>query len=214
MIVLIVIFWYLGYQNRQTNDQELARYREAIATRQNNLETIVKNSANDRLNLPTLRADWSKIELTLLPDATPENIKAYGHGLALALAPFAIRRESEIKLALAALDGNDPTPLKDLVAARLDYEQTATALRQLPVPTAVADWHRQLVNNLENSALLIGQMEKILLEPVTGLEAGRIFLQETVLFYQTIDKINRYFQNQKIDFAADEKLELFVNLNQ
>jgi len=214
VILVIGVFWYLGYQNQRAESQKLELYRQQILNRQKNLETAVLSGSDGQATLPALVTDWSTIELTLIEPTDTEALMTYGRGLTGALKPFSLKRKSEIKLALDALDGNDPTKIKELVTARLNHEIAAATLRHLPVPEAVADWHRQLINSLENSALLIGQMEKILTEPVIGLAAGQVFLRENVFFYQTIDKINDYFRRQGIDFPDNEKLELYVNFNQ
>lgn len=215
MVIAISVLWFVGHQAKKDEEQKRQTYLKEILAKQNNLESIVKETttADDNLNDLELAEDISKIKINLSLATSTGAIRQYGLDLKRALDDFSQKRDSEIKAVTEALDANDSSKIKTIVASRLIYEKASQELKKMLVPADLANLHRQLINNFDNSIIFLRQMEKILDQPQAGLEASRLFLKESVYFYQLINKINNYFNTRQIEYSEEEKMQLFLNFD-
>jgi hypothetical protein len=213
VIVLVVItiasFWYVGSKTKKDSKEKLSRYYQEITEKENNLETVINNAnlssnKSSDFSLKT-NSDWSSIEVNINQDVSAKALKQYGLDLGLALNTFSTQRTSEIKATFQALDKKDPTELKKVVNSRIIHEEAVAKLKLISVPKDLVGYHQQLINSLQNSTQFLSLMEKALEQPESALEASRLFVQESILFHQIMQKLSNYLTSQQIQFSDNEK---------
>lgn len=216
MVITLAFLWYVGNQNKQEREAKLKQYQQEIITKERNLESVIKNSAESNKANPQAKLEpapnTTKTDIIVAQATGTEAVKQYGRDLIKSLNGFSIKRDNEIKAMISAMEQNQSLELKAVVSSRLVYEEAANLVKQVAVPAELADQHRQLLGNLNNSVKFLRQMELVLDQPKIALQASSLFLKESVMFYQNIDKINNYFNSLKIDFAPNEKLPLYINM--
>ncbi len=220
MVVLVVLtigtLWYVGARTKKDQKEKLDRYYQEIMAKEKNLESVIKeadksSAVSTDLNLP-ISGDWQTVKINLKQATSTETLKQYGLDLGRALNVFSTKRESEVTATYQALDKKDPTELKKVVSSRLIHETAVEKLTLVAVPQGLANYHRQLINSLNNSVNFLSQMEQVLNNPESAMEASRLFVQESILFHQIINKLSNYLSARQIQFSADEKIKILFEL--
>ena len=213
VVITIGVLGYVGYKDKKAQELKKEALTKDLLTKQGNLESIVQGSSDNLSGLSKIGSvkNLDNIKINLSPATSTQAVRQYGLDLKNALINFSQKQASEIQAVTTAIDQKNAEELKVVVASRLRYEETSQKLKTVLVPQNLANPHRQLINNIDNSIILLKQMEKALTQPEASLEASRLFLQESVYFYQIIGKINNYFKVLNINYSDQEKMQLFVN---
>ena len=216
VVITISVLWYVGYQEqrgRETKKQQLA---QDIIQKQKNLELAVakaqKNPTADNLDDLILTSP-DTIKVIVSSSTSTSSLRQYGLDLARALSFLTIKRDNEITLSWESISNNDQTKIKALVASRLKYETADNELSRVIVPTELVSQHRKLVANIKNIVIFLKQMELALEMPQAATMASRLFLQESVFLFGTVDKINNYLANRQINLTDQEKLKILSNFD-
>ncbi|MFA5001109.1 MAG: hypothetical protein WC531_02680 [Candidatus Paceibacterota bacterium] len=210
VLITIGVLWWAGAKTKEKRSEQLDRYYQELLTKEENLETAVTNATSitgeQEGELP-ISNNWQTIEIKTSSTTSTTTLKQYGLALGEALGTFGQKRESEVKATYQALDQKSPVELKKVVGSRLIHEETINKLRLVVVPQGLADYHRQLINSLQNSVQFLSQMEQVLDNPETALEASKLFVQESILFHQIMSKINNYLISRQVQFPDNEKIK-------
>ena len=216
VLITIGVLWWAGTKTKEKRSEQLGRYYQELITKEKNLETSVTNAKSatnqeSSWEIPT-NNNWQIVEIKTSSATSTTALKQYGLALGEALGTFGQKRESEVKATYQALDQKLPAELKKVVSSRLVHEEAINKLRLMIAPQDLADYHRQLINSLQNSVQFLSQMEQVLDNPEKALEASRLFVQESILFHQIMIKISNYLSSRQVQFSDNEKIKALFQL--
>ncbi len=158
-------------------------------------------------------AGTSSVNILTSTSTDPASLHRYGVTLAQDLAFLSAPRNNEITLTLSAIDNNDQSKIKEVVASRIKFENAEGELSQTIVPIGLATEHRAMLTNIKNMVTLLKQMELALGAPQSATEASRLFLQEEINLFQNIDQINSCLDSHQANLTAQEKLKVLSNFS-
>jgi hypothetical protein len=215
VVVTIGVLWWVGYQKQNAREAQKQQLAQTILAKQKNLEQAVteaqKKSTSDNLDNLTLATPESLKVVT--SSSTSASLRQYGLNLAQIFSFLNTKRANEVTLTLQAIDNNNQDNIKALLASRIKYETASNELSQTTVPVSLEREHRALIVNTRNITILLKQMERALEAPQTATLASRLFLQESVVLFQNIDKVNNYFVTNKVNLTDQEKPRVLPNFN-
>ena len=96
---------------------------------------------------------------------------------------------NELTFIAAALKNNDPGALKLVSNIGSSYRSFGKDLMKIPVTPALADIHVSLANNYERIAVSIGDLSKLLTEPITGMKGLINYKKYSDLLIEDIGKL-------------------------
>lgn len=211
VVITIALLWFIGWRNNKEKAEKLERYYQEIIEKERSLEKIINQTQTigqlSSMDDLATKIDWRNIEIKINSATGPEALKQYGLDISKALNVFKERRASEVEAVSQALNKNDSSELEKLLTSKLTHQEAVDKLKLVSTPKEMADLHKQLISNLENSILMLTQMERALTNPEIALEASRLFIQESLLFHQTLGKISNYLSSHKIEFTDGEKIK-------
>lgn len=212
MVLTIGLFWWVGSNAKKKEEAKLEQYYQEIINKEKNIEKVVRETdktEDNKIDL-IINNNWQAIQVKTTLASSTEKLKQYGLDLGQALAPLSEKRESETKATYQALNQNDPTELQKVVSSRLIHEKTVTQIQNLVVPIELADYQRQLIHSLQNSIKLLLTMEQALDKPEQALESSRLWIEENLLFHQTMVKLGNYLTSRQIQFDDNDKIKTFL----
>ena len=120
---------------------------------------------------PQAKRTYVQGDLNLV-DSTPQTQKAYGNAVMVVLGKYTGATSQAVLLAVSkATDNNDPAELKALVRIQAEYEGLVKDLASVAVPKTLAPLQVQALNSLGTVAASVEDLQKILNDPLRGLQA-------------------------------------------
>ena len=215
VVVAIGLFWYVGYQDKKNKEELKAKYLQELLAEQKNLELAVQANLQN--------TDQATIDQTLPPlpklntnkASSTEAFRQYGLGLVTALAPLEKKRGNEITAILSAIDKNDPTLLKPVMASRLLHEEAFNNLATLTVPQIFVTRHQALMLKLQIISNLLSKMEKALDQPKLALASSNSFLTTGYPnFLNALQDLDNSIRIKGVTFSASERAEIYLSFYQ
>ena len=140
-----------------------------------------------------------------LVDSTPQTQKSYGNAVMVVLGRYTGATSQAVLLAVSkATDNNDPAELKALARIQADYEALVEDLAALAVPNTLAPLHTQALNSLGAVAASVGDLQKILNDPLRGLQALKQYQSKLGEVGRVFTSIAEALSKNGILFNKDE----------
>jgi len=120
---------------------------------------------------PQAKKTYTQSDLILV-DNTPQTQKAYGNAVMTALGKHTEATSNAVLLAVSlAIDNNNPAELSALIRIQTEYEGLVEDLAAVSVPKTFAPLYLQSLNSLGAVAASVEDLQKILNDPLRGLQA-------------------------------------------
>ena len=233
VFIVLGLLWFLGGQVKKNNPPAVytstasenlegltfSDFYKQIKTGGATIEKLIAGGAATKdpnatvveLDPKTLTDQYSAKDLKVVAN-TGANIQSYGLDLVKTLQLFANKRPNEAVLMLTIIDSENLNDLAKLEQSANMHEQTASRLAKLSVPNgAVAD-HLELLNTMTVLGKLISNMALVLDQPVLALESATEYQKQSIQFFNSINKLNTYFLDNKVLFDDAEGVKIYVNL--
>ena len=150
------------------------------------------------------RAAYATADLTLTADSET-SLRAYGNGVITAVGQHPAASWGVVAQAAAlAVDTNDPSHEKTLLAAAADYRALAKSLAELSVPQSLASLHLRMVNDFAAEGDACADIAAVLSDPLRGLrgfETYQALVNDVVTVFTTLRSV---FSQNGILFTKDE----------
>ena len=212
VVVAIGSLWFIGYQTKQKTEAKLQTALQEALTKQQNLEKIVQGEVKNQSESSILITPQTpKIKTGTSSDSTA--LHQYGLDLAKALTPLSTKRDNEIKAVLSAIDKNDPALLKNVTASRINHDLAIENLLNLTVPKILETKHQDLIIKLQIVSELLQNMEQALSVPKLALNSSNLLIDRYNDFLKELGAISNFLSVNKINFADNEKVKIFLSLN-
>lgn len=196
LVITIGVLWYVGKKNRTERERKQDQIMAELLEKNKNLREIVEGNLKEKGSLQSFNSaslfEGEEIKINTLETVTISDLKNYAENLAEIFKPLTKSRKNEVRIMLDALDNNNRTLTKEIVSARLTFEQIITALSQTSTPGEMATIQKNIVLTLKKMSALTAQMEKVVDEPVLALESGQTYLTEIEKLTSFIKTLNDY----------------------
>lgn len=188
-----------------------AEYLTALGTSEGNPDIFQKKSIAESL-IASLAGETVKIRDTFMPvdiaiqsNVSPEFIKNYLNATGLFLEKnFAGLEETEISILEQALATENFEELKKLDKYAGAYKKAVEFLKKQKVPVSYAILHLELMNIFNNTALAVGDMQKIESDPAKGLIGFSIYLKQTGRGPEAYKAMKKQIISDKITLSPGE----------
>ncbi|MCK4386579.1 MAG: hypothetical protein KAV41_00625 [Candidatus Pacebacteria bacterium] len=178
---------FVGYaalkQEGQLNGANQDRFIEALVEKNLGREikeiyslTDLKIISNNHSNIQTYANEIKK-----LTEKIPE----------LKYEPLVLKQAMEI---------NNPGMLKELDFNILTYKQMIGWFLEIPVPSAVAEFHLNVINALNEMTADTKNMQKMFSDPIAGLLGVQKYIKDEEKFNNALTEIGEYFKTENIVF--------------
>lgn len=196
LVITIGVLWYVGKKNRTERERKQDQIMAELLEKNKNLREIVEGNLKEKGSLQSFNSaslfEGEEIKINTLETVTISDLKNYAENLAEIFKPLTKSRKNEVRIMLDALDNNNRTLTKEIVSARLTFEQIITTLSQTSTPGEMATLQKNIVLTLKKMSALTAQMEKVVDEPVLALESGQTYLTEIEKLTSFIKTLNDY----------------------
>ena len=153
---------------------------------------------------PQAKKIYSQSDL-VLTDNTPQTQKDYGNAVMVVLGRYTGATSQAVLLAVSkATDNNDPAELKALVRIQAEYEGLVKDLASVAVPKTIAPMHVQALNSLGTVAASVEDLQKILNDPLRGLQALKQYQSKLGEVGRVFTSIAEALSKNGILFNKDE----------
>jgi len=153
---------------------------------------------------PQAKKIYSQSDL-VLTDNTPQTQKDYGNAVMVVLGRYTGATSQAVLLAVSkATDNNDPAELKALVRIQAEYEGLVEDLASVAVPKTIAPMHMQALNSLGTVAASVEDLQKILNDPLRGLQALKQYQSKLGEVGRVFTSIAEALSKNGILFNKDE----------
>jgi len=153
---------------------------------------------------PQAKKIYSQSDL-VLTDNTPQTQKDYGNAVMVVLGRYTGATSQAVLLAVSkATDNNDPAELKALVRIQAEYEGLVEDLASVAVPKTIAPMHVQALNSLGTVAASVEDLQKILNDPLRGLQALKQYQSKLGEVGRVFTSIAEALSKNGILFNKDE----------
>lgn len=217
MIVLVVLtivsLWFVGHQKKSREEKKRQAYLSDILEKHKNLEDLSRQElSSNKTNVSISQlAEKPIIASSTTGVSSPQDFRTYGLRLAETFKPLSGRRESEARAVLSAIDKNDGSFIKSVTFSRILHEQVALSLTKIPVPKELASRHFKIVSQINLLVSRLKNMEQALSQPTLALENSQTFNHDYSDFIKSIETLNQFFVLNKVTFADNEKIQIFVS---
>lgn len=217
MIVLVVLtigsLWFVGHQERIKEKAKLQGYVSNILEKQKNLESLSNQESSLSRNNVSLDqlADRPVIASSTTGTSSTQDLRSYGLKLTEALKPLSQRRESEVRAVISAIDKNNGSFIRSITFSRIIHEQVALRLTKIPVPKEIESRHFKITSQMNLLVSRLKNMEKALDQPTLALENSQSFNKDYLDFIKSIEALDLFFVTNKVNFAPNEKIQIFVS---
>lgn len=208
LVITIGVLWYVGKKNRTERDEKQAKIAAELIEKNKNLRTIVEGNLEEKGELQSFNPTSlfeEETKINTLNTVTANDLKNYAENMVETFKPIAGSRKNEVRIMLDTLDSGNRTMIKDIVSARLTFDEIAASLTKISAPAEVSTIHRDLITSLKKLSTLAAQMEKIIDEPILALQSGQPYLAETEKLINLINSLNTYLQKTGV-VGAENKI--------
>lgn len=219
IIILIMIIlalsvgglWYIGNQILKTKQAQEEAENSKILAEYNRIQALVKQKEAtgeefERFSTDSLGKDYTTKDLLVNTTENPTTIKAYGLMIRQALLPIATQSPDPVRLTLDAFDNQDKEALKNLQMQAAKYQEATRNLAAVSVPKSAMVAHLRLINNLRQSAAILGAMSEVETEPIKAFEASSVFHTRIQGVVASLFYLNNFFLEQEIIFSPSEQI--------
>lgn len=153
---------------------------------------------------PQAKRIYTQNDLTLTEDTT-QTQKTYGNAVMVVLGKHTSATSDAVLLAVSlAVDNNDPKELTALIHIQAEYEKLVTELAAVPVPKTLAPLYVQVLNSLGAAAASVGDLQKIISDPLRGLQALKQYQSKLGEVGRVFTSIAEMLNKNGILFSKDE----------
>lgn len=220
-------FWYLGRPEKIVEKSPVATTTKTAdlpaelvvnwAGRENRLESLLADKKETGVEPKELQltsdlvARYRQKDLRVVASAATGTIENYGRELGTILKPYGEPRENELTIVGQIYDTQDPTAVEKLTAIKKLHQTALADFLKIETPAEAVSLQLAIVNDLALLLTLIGNMEKIVAEPILALQSAQVYQVSLLSFYSRLSQINDYFRSRGIVFKPDERVQIFIN---
>ncbi len=111
-------------------------------------------------------------------------------------------KQNEAEIAMSALDSNDPEALKAIDQNILGYQAAISALLATPVPSAMIQYHIDLINGLSIELFNSEALRKVTVDPVKAIAAVSLEAQGLQTLSMALGNIQVYLASVGVIFKT------------
>ena len=153
---------------------------------------------------PQAKKTYTQSDLKLADDTKPSQ-KNFGNAVMTALGKHTGATSDAVLLAVSlAVDNNDPKELTALTHIQTEYERLVEDLAAVSVPKTVAPLYVQALNSLGAVAASVGDLQKIINDPLRGLQALKQYQSKLGEVGRVFTSIAEILNKNGILFNKDE----------
>ena len=154
---------------------------------------------------------YDKSSFPIISDNSKAALFKYGNDIGAVITKYnPSKSRNEIVIVKQAIDTNNPSVLKELDPIVTGYTSMVKALLQVKVPSAMIDFHKNLVNSLSELVFANEGFTKIYADGVVGLEAVAVFQNSVKDLGTSMGAIVKYFSLVGITFSPSDAGSIFT----
>ncbi len=153
---------------------------------------------------PQAKKIYTQRDLNLVDDSK-QTQKAYGNAVMTVLGKHTSATSDAVLLAVSlAVDNNNPKELTALIPIQAEYERLVEDLAGVSVPKTIAPLYVQALNSLGAVAASVGDLQKIINDPLRGLQALKQYQSKLGEVGRVFTSIAEILNKNGILFSKDE----------
>jgi len=158
----------------------------------------IAGTLGDQITTKDIPDVFSQKDLTIVP-TSKNSIQVYQKSLAKVILKYPTDKiGTELEVIAEIFNTNDMSKLADLKEIADQYESLSNDLHILSVPADLADKHTTIINTAHRLSVSLTDISKTFENPVASLGGFITYTKESVVFMNTLESVNTYFQKNGI----------------
>jgi len=177
-------------------------------------EAMGQGIAREIESAPLLKDTYEISDTKTIP-ATSQNIRAYGNAVGKIINEnFDAFEENELTVLVRLITTESYEDEKLFGEYRVSYFKAADALTAMPAPETYATLHVDLINNFNNLVVINGVFKNFSADPVNVFIHLGHYKKEVLRFEKFINDIVLKFQQDGINFTAEDEGYVFFDYSE
>jgi hypothetical protein len=154
---------------------------------------------------------YTKGELKIIYDNSPESIKDYGNNMGKILRDNTVKNTNDILIVQKSIDSNNKDMLKQLDEKISAHKKVIQTSMMLSVPSDAVEIQLNFINTSSKELENLMNLRNIFSDPISGLFAVSNYTNTLNEFVDFYSNSKQFFISKNVSFSTNDPGYLFVN---
>jgi hypothetical protein len=176
------------------------------------VQAVIDQNMNDLVSTAPQARTYDIRSVLISPTSDIADEKTYGNTIGSILSLHIPQKDAAI-IAMEALEQNDPSRIKEIVAISNSYSEMVKKLLATPAPKTLSQSHLNLINAASSMIFVSEGMSKVFEDPIQSMISIAVYEKSFASMYNSLLDLKYIFSQKLIQFSNNEPGIIFTTIN-